>query len=154
MAGLAGAQVNVQVLDEETLKSKEQVKLNTIGRYPLLQGKTGAITGTWAICQYICQQTRKLNGESALDEAKINQWIGWNQTQLQPAVQTPADDQANQIKALFKSLNSSLSSTKYVAGKSLTYADVLLAITITESVQHLDAKQHAKTIDWLKEVYG
>lgn len=87
VADLVGANLDVEVVSEETRKSKEFLKLNPANRYPLLKVDTGVITGTWPIAKYISNKSKQLVGQNALEDARINQWIGWNATQLYPSSQ-------------------------------------------------------------------
>lgn len=87
MAALAGANLDVEFVDQEKRNSKDFQKLNPTGRFPLLQVEQGVIAGTWPVSKYIAKQSNQLQGGNALSEAKVNQWIGWNATQLYPTSQ-------------------------------------------------------------------
>jgi len=145
---MIGAKLQLEVLDEATLKSKDQMKLNPTGRYPMILHQNTAITGNWPIARLLSSQTGNLGATNALTQARINQWVGFNETQVIPSVQS------GDLKDVVKTLNSALTSSKYLAGEHLTYADILVAISLSSASWDKKMKKDgSKVTTWLGELY-
>jgi glutathione S-transferase len=82
---LVGVSLDIVTLDEDQRVSKEQKAMNPSGKYPLLETKEGSLSGVVPIVKYLCKKGKKLMGDnSAVTQAKIDQWCFWTVSSLQP----------------------------------------------------------------------
>ena len=72
VAELTGSSLDIVIVDEATLNSKEHQKLNPLGKYPLLETKEGCIAGALPICKYMCKVLKSMLGNGVLEQTKID----------------------------------------------------------------------------------
>ena len=135
---------------KDKFKDPEFLKLNPRGQIPVLivdgePVKEGAAIITWLLDTH--DKDGKLMPKSGLARAKALEWLMWCNASLHPAcgkmfwLNKPAasvlsDDVKGQLKTLFLAQIQSLwdeaearlATSKYLAGDSITAADILLAV--------------------------
>jgi glutathione S-transferase len=144
--------------------SPEFVKINPLSKVPALIVDDNIITEGAAILQYINEiapNTKLLPKEGAIERAQALKWMMFVYSNVHPhfaRVFAPArygDDETNikekaedSLHELFSILNTQLSNNDYIAGSSLSIADLYLGVAInwqgvlknslTENYTHID----------------
>ncbi|XP_050942758.1 elongation factor 1-gamma-like [Cucumis melo] len=126
-------------------KSPEFLKMNPIGKVPLLQTPDGAIFESNAITRYVaCLKDSGLYGSSPIDYGHIEQWIDFSSLEIDSHISTilaprygygvyyaPAEEAANAaLKRSLGALNSYLASNTFLVGHSVTLADIVLTCNL------------------------
>lgn len=74
---------NVRIPSSEW-KSPEHLKRHPLGKVPVLETPEGHIYESLAIVRYLARKAGKLYGNNPAETAQIDQWLEFNNTQLQP----------------------------------------------------------------------
>jgi glutathione S-transferase len=135
-------------VDAVKMKSPEFLKLNPRGQIPLLIVDGEPVKEGAAIMTYLLDthdKDGKLMPKSGLPRAKALEWLAWCNASLHPAAGkvfglsrlTTLDEKAMeelkkayvaQLQSLWDEAEARLGKTKYLAGDSLTVADILLSV--------------------------
>lgn len=139
--------VPFEAVKQDDLKSPEFLKLNPRGQIPLLvvdgePVKEGAAMITWLLDTH--DKDGRLMPKSGLPRAKALEWLMWNNASLHPASgkmfwlgKSGLDEKTRtelskiftgQLQALWDEADVRLAKTKYLAGESITAADILMAV--------------------------
>ncbi|WVY93165.1 hypothetical protein V8G54_032253 [Vigna mungo] len=122
-------------------KTPEFLKMNPLGKVPVLETPDGPISESNAIARYVA----RLNGDNALylstpiDNARIDQWIDFSTLEIDSNILKlylprfgyapylpPAEEAANSaLKRALGALNTHLASNTYLVGHSVTLADII-----------------------------
>ncbi|BAT86715.1 hypothetical protein LR48_Vigan09g276400 [Vigna angularis] len=122
-------------------KTPEFLKMNPLGKFPVLETPDGPVFESNAIARYVA----RLNGDNALylstpiDNARIDQWIDFSTLEIDSNILKlylprfgyapylpPAEEAANSaLKRAFGALNTHLASNTYLVGDSVTLADII-----------------------------
>lgn len=157
---LEAAQVEhkVQWISFEDLKTEKITKYNPHGKIPILVTPEGAIYESMAIIRHVARVSGKLGGATPLEEALIDQWLSWTNTEVAPllhsfwyqtiglafpSISYKAEDITRGKEAFSHALailNDHLADKKVLVGNSHTIADFALlphvyqaiAFTLTE----------------------
>ncbi|ESW20570.1 hypothetical protein PHAVU_006G220100 [Phaseolus vulgaris] len=125
-----------------TTKTPEFLKMNPIGKVPVLETPDGPIFESNAIARYVA----RLNGDNALylstpiDNARIDQWIDFSSLEIDANILKvyiprlgytpyfpPVEEAANSaLKRALGALNTHLASNTYLVGHSVTLADIIM----------------------------
>lgn len=137
--------VPFETIKQTDLKSPEFLKLNPRGQIPLLvvdgePVKEGAAIITWLLDTH----TSSLLPKSGIERAKALEWLMWGNASLHPAcgkmfwlnkltldeaVKTElAKVITGQIQSLWDEADARLAKHKYLAGETLTAADILITV--------------------------
>ena len=83
---LEAAQVDhkVQWISFEDLKSERIMKFNPQGKIPILVTPEGPIYESMAIIRHVARVSGKLGGSTPHEEALIDQWLSWTNTEVAP----------------------------------------------------------------------
>ncbi|XP_010030200.2 elongation factor 1-gamma [Eucalyptus grandis] len=122
-------------------KTPEFIKMNPIGKIPVLETPDGPVFESNAIARYVCRlkADNPLYGSSLIDYAHIEQWIdfsslevdanilNWLRPRMGRAVYLPPAEEAviAALKRALGALNVHLSSNTYLVGHSVTLADII-----------------------------
>jgi len=148
-AALCGASLEVIVVDEATRTSKAHAKINPTGRLPLLELEEGTISGVSTICKHLFRVSKRLSSMSQVEQARVDQWLGWCNTTLAPTCeaiesgifgnaqifQAHWNDASKEVKASIKMINTALNGKKWLVGENVSVADIMVASTLLTSFQ-------------------
>jgi len=135
-------------VDAAQMKSPEFMKLNPRGQIPLLIVDGEPVKEGAAIMTYLLDthdKDGKLMPKSGLPRAKALEWLAWCNSSLHPAcgkvfglgrlegvdeksMEILKKSYVGQVQALWDEADARLAKTKYLAGDSLTVADILLSV--------------------------
>ncbi|PQM42270.1 Elongation factor 1-gamma [Prunus yedoensis var. nudiflora] len=129
-----------------TNKTPEYLKLNPIGKVPLLETPDGPIFESNAIARYVARlkADNPLIGSSLIDYAHIEQWIdfgsleidaniiSWFRPRFGYAVYLPPAEEAaiSALKRALGALNTHLASNTYLVGHFVTLADIIVTCNL------------------------
>merc|ERR1712183_1063498 len=127
-------------------KTPEFLKMNPIGKVPVLETPRGPIFESNAIARYVTRlkADNPLYGSSLIDYAHIEQWIdfaslevdanigGWLRPRMGRAVYLPPAEEAaiSALKRALGALNTHLASNTYLVGHSVTLADIIMTCNL------------------------
>lgn len=166
MEALIAAQYNqVEVCCPEFEMGKENkteafLKMNPNGKVPTLKTPEGAIFESTAIARYIARMRNDtgLMGVTFYQQAQVDQWIDWSNTELVPALNPwlytirgylPPNpkvvEQGKQnTKALLTILNKWLAEHTFLVGERITLADIIMVCQLFYPMKFImDAKYRA-----------
>lgn len=130
-----------------TNKTPEFLKMNPIGKVPVLETPDGPIFESNAIARYVARlkADNPLLGLSLIDSAHIEQWIDFSSLEIDTnilrwfiprvgfAVYVPQAEEAAiaSLKRALAALNTHLASNTYLVGHSVTLADIIMTCNLT-----------------------
>jgi elongation factor 1-gamma len=145
IANYAGVELEIpQFTMGESNKTPEFLKMNPMGRVPVLQFPDGrSIFESGAILRYLASQdkTNHLLGRNEAETAEVDQWLYFAVATIEPPAATwlyplygyrEYDETAHQnavaeLKRVFDALNKWLDNRTYLVGERLTAADLSVA---------------------------
>merc|ERR1719223_2010952 len=169
VAKLAGKQVELKLIDQETKDSKDYKAVNPQGKFPLLETPEGIVSESMTIAKFLAHGHPTLLGSSTVERAQVDQWTTWiiagNYQKGYPAIRSilgvaPIEKDAfkksvDAIKANVRAINDSLKGD-WLVGSSVTVADVTIAAILSMAFQLvLDAgfkKAAPKACEWFARV--
>ncbi|KAL6512145.1 hypothetical protein OROGR_021742 [Orobanche gracilis] len=129
-----------------TNKSPEFVKMNPIGKIPVLETPDGCVFESNAIARYVARLNSDgaLYGSSLIDYGHIEQWIDFSATEVDANIASwiyprlgyrlylpPAEEAAiASLKRALGALNTHLASNTYLVGHGVTLADIVMACNL------------------------
>ena len=144
--GVDVAEVAVEM--GKTNKTPEFLKMNPLGKVPVLETPEGAVWESNAIARYCARlndNKAKLFGRSAIEEAQVEQWLDW----VRGEVEVPGavwlypifgiieeNPQATKlaiedVKKAMDTLDQHLKTRTFLVGHRLTLADIVVSQTLT-----------------------
>ncbi|KAJ4717534.1 Elongation factor 1-gamma [Melia azedarach] len=139
-----------------TNKSPEFLKMNPIGKVPVLETPEGPVFESNAIARYAARlkADNPLYGSSLIDYAHVEQWIDfasmevdaniskWVYPRLGYAVFLPPAEEAAiaALKRALGALNFHLASNTFLVGHSVTLADIILTCNLYMGFVHIMTK--------------
>ncbi|GLT56292.1 hypothetical protein SLA2020_293420 [Shorea laevis] len=127
-------------------KTPEFLKMNPIGKVPVLETPEGRIFESNAIARYVTQlkADNPLYGSTLMDYARIEQWIDFASMEIDSNIGKwfyprwglgvylpPAEEAAiAALKRALDALNTHLVSNTYLVGHSVTLADIILTCNL------------------------
>ncbi|KAK7302378.1 hypothetical protein RJT34_13266 [Clitoria ternatea] len=127
-------------------KSPQFLKMNPLGKVPVLETPDGPVFESNAIARYVARLKggNTLFGSSPIDTARIDQWIDFASLEIDSNIMTlvlprlgyaqylpPVEEAANAaLKRSFGALNTHLASNTYLVGHSVTLADIILTCNL------------------------
>lgn len=137
-------------------KTPEFLKMNPIGKVPVLETPDGPIFESNAIARYVTRMKpdNPLYGSSLIDYAHIEQWIdfssleidahlvAWFRPRMGRAVYLPPAEEAtiSALKRGLDALNTYLASNTYLVGHTVTLADIILTCNLFNGFTRLMTK--------------
>ncbi|GKV24459.1 hypothetical protein SLEP1_g34072 [Rubroshorea leprosula] len=128
-------------------KTPEFLKMNPIGKVPVLETPEGPIFESNAIARYVTQlkADNPLYGSTLMDYARIEQWIDFASMEIDSNIGKwlyprwglgvylpPAEEAAiAALKRALDALNTHLVSNTYLVGHSVTLADIILTCNLS-----------------------
>jgi elongation factor 1-gamma len=143
-AEYSGVQVEVTPNFEMGVSNKtpEFLKMNPIGKVPVLETPDGPIFESNAMARYVTRLVpdNPLYGSSLIEYARIEQWIDFAAMEIDANISKwfyprmgwgvflpPAEEAAiSQLKRSLGALNTHLASNTYLVGHSVTLADIIM----------------------------
>jgi len=139
----------------------------------VLETAEGDVSSTNAVVKYVSALgAGKLLGASNIAKAQVDQWLAWRETTIAPTWKVVSagvfgcpgiqaadyNEQAKNLKAHMKILNTALEGRKWLVGDSVTLADIVLATALQGAFQTvLDAgfRKAMKNVEpWVSSVYA
>lgn len=127
-------------------KTPEFLKMNPMGKIPVLETPDGAVFESNAIARYVARLNpdNALFGSSPIDYAHVEQWIDfaslevymnlsrWGYPRMGYGVYLPPAEEAAiaGVKRALGALNTHLASNTYLVGHSVTLADIIMTCTL------------------------
>nr|CAD1840934.1 unnamed protein product [Ananas comosus var. bracteatus] len=127
-------------------KTPEFLKMNPIGKVPVLETPDGAIFESNAIARYVARlkDDSPLYGSSLIEYARIEQWIDFSSMEIDanigrwliprlgfaPYVPSAEEFAISSLKRALNALNTHLASNTYLVGHSVTLADIIMTCNI------------------------
>jgi glutathione S-transferase/putative methionine-R-sulfoxide reductase with GAF domain len=154
--------VTVVVMSDEQRKNADHLKKFRTTATPQLECPEGCLTESTAIAKYFARMdsSKGLLGQNSLEEAQIDQWLMFAQTELFKVFGNaiapifgwrPIDPKDHQegvkgLKDIAKSVNAKLEGKKYLVGEKITLADYILAAGLMMPFQLLFEVNYRKSI--------
>ena len=139
---ITGAKIDLENIDlSEIEKRNSLVQKTPTSTFPFLETNEGNISESKAIAYYLCKKYKpELLGESALEKAKVNQWIEFASCEINNCSKNiiypifgwsdfskeSFDKDNSKIKDHLKIIEKELSKNEYIIGNKMTLADILL----------------------------
>ncbi|XP_066329798.1 elongation factor 1-gamma 2-like [Miscanthus floridulus] len=127
-------------------KTPQFLKMNPIGKVPVLETPDGAVFESNAIARYVTRlkADNPLYGSSLIDYAHIEQWMDFATTEVDantgkwlyprmgfyPYAAVTEESAIAALKRAFGSLNTHLASNTFLVGHSVTLADIVLTCNL------------------------
>jgi len=142
VADLSQVQVQEIILNEEEAKGKEFKSKSLTGKFPFLETEEGPLFESAAIARYFARRggNSSVAGESAWEQAQIDQWIDFSTSSVLPHLMSiyrgtfhnigDADSYNESVKSIkdsLKVLNTHLQGKDFLVGNKITVADVVVA---------------------------
>ncbi|KAI4296171.1 hypothetical protein L6164_036151 [Bauhinia variegata] len=137
-------------------KTSEFLKMNPIGKIPVLETPDGAVFESNAIARYVTRlkANNPLYGSSPIDYGHIEQWIDfssleidanlviWYRPRVGRATYLPPVEEAaiSALKRALGALNTHLASNTYLVGHSVTLADIIMICNLFSGITRLLTK--------------
>ncbi|KAE8687417.1 Elongation factor 1-gamma 2 [Hibiscus syriacus] len=137
-------------------KTPEFLKMNPIGKVPVLETPEGPIFESNAIARYVTRSKadNPLFGSTLIDYARIEQWIDfasmevdaniakWLYPRVGLSVYLPPAEEAAiaSLKRALGSLSTHLASNTYLVGHSVTLADIIMTCNLYMGFFHIMTK--------------
>lgn len=129
-----------------TNKSPEFLKMNPIGKVPVLETPDGPVFESNAIARYVARlkADNQLYGSSLIDYAHVEQWMDFSATEIDanisrwlyprlgfwPYIPAAEEGAVAALKRALDALNIHLASNTYLVGHSVTLADIVMACNL------------------------
>ncbi|XP_043721683.1 elongation factor 1-gamma-like isoform X2 [Telopea speciosissima] len=127
-------------------KTPEFLKMNPLGKIPVLETPDGPVFESNAIARYVTRlkSDNPLYGSSLIDYAQIEQWIDFSTTEIDSNIRRwlyprfglmpylpPVEETAiSALKRALGALNMHLASNTYLVGHSVTLADIIMVCNL------------------------
>lgn len=139
-----------------TNKTPEFIKMNPLGKVPVLQTPDGPVFESNAIARYVVRSKpdSSLYGSSLIDYAHVEQWMdfaateidsgigGWLYPRLGYRVYLPPAEEASiaALKRALEALNTHLASNTYLVGHGVTLADIVTVCNLSHGFKSVMTK--------------
>ncbi|KAL8059963.1 hypothetical protein ABFX02_03G121700 [Erythranthe guttata] len=137
-------------------KTPEFIKMNPLGKIPVLETPEGAIFESNAIARYVVRSSAdsSLYGSSLIDYGQIEQWMDFSATEIDASIAgwlyprlgyrlylPPAEEAAiASLKRALGALNTHLASNTYLVGHAVTIADIVMTCNLAIGFQGVMTK--------------
>ncbi|KAJ6846579.1 elongation factor 1-gamma 2-like [Iris pallida] len=129
-----------------TNKTPEFLKMNPLGKVPVLETPDGPVFESNAIARYVTRlkADNPLYGSSLIEYAQIEQWIDFAATEIDsnlarwlypragfmPYIQQAEEFALNALRRALDALNTHLATNTYLVGHSVTLADIIMTCNL------------------------
>lgn len=127
-------------------KTPEFIKMNPLGKIPVLETPDGAVFESNAIARYVARSKgdNLLWGGSLIEYARVEQWMDFAATEVDPNIARwlyprlgymPYNAQSEEfgiagLKRALEALNTHLASNTFLVGHSVTLADIVMTCNL------------------------
>ncbi|CAH9108505.1 unnamed protein product [Cuscuta europaea] len=141
-------------------KTPEFLKMNPLGKVPVLETPEGAVFESNAIARYVAKlkSDNSLFGSSLIEYAHIEQWMDFSTTEVDAniarwlyprlgfiAYVPQAEEIAiSALKRALDALNTHLASNTYLVGHSVTLADIVMTCNLSYGFKYILTKSFTK----------
>lgn len=141
-------------------KTPEFLKMNPIGKVPVLETPDGPVFESNAIARYVAKMKPNdpLFGSSLIEYAQIEQWNDFSATEVDANIARwlyprlgffahipPVEEFAvGALKRAFDALNTHLASNTYLVGHSITLADIIMVCNLSHGFRYIMTKSFTK----------
>nr|GMD66549.1 elongation factor 1-gamma 2-like [Ipomoea batatas] len=141
-------------------KTPEFLKMNPIGKVPVLETPEGPVFESNAIARYVAKlkPDNPLFGSSLIEYAHIEQWSDFSATEIDGSIGRwlyprlgygvhlpPAEEAAvAALKRALEALNTHLASNTYLVGHSVTLADIIMTCNLSIGFKMIMTKAFTK----------
>lgn len=147
-----GVEHSIHWISHEESKSDWFLKINPLGKMPVLETPQGHISETIAIVRHAARLGQKLGGETEHEQAQVDQWLSWLATEVSslfihfvyqtfgfdfPGLSTNPNDHKKGKEAFIKHLeylNKHLEGRNAIVGNSLTVADYAIIAALYQPI--------------------
>ncbi|RAL42985.1 hypothetical protein DM860_009767 [Cuscuta australis] len=143
-----------------TNKTPEFLKMNPLGKVPVLETPDGAVFESNAIARYVAKlkNDNPLFGSSLIEYARIEQWMDFSATEIDanlarwlyprlgfyPYLQPSEEIAISALKRALDALNTHLASNTYLVGHSVTLADIVMTCNLSVGYRFILTKSFTK----------
>lgn len=146
--GWIGKPFDVDLVKKENLKTPEYLKINPMGKVPVLDDGGFILSENAAVLTYLAGKfpDAKLEGDGSLKgKAIVHHWLGLVNSEIHPAykplfgataylgddkaIEKSKDNARKQLRHIFEIVNTQLGKTNYIAG-TRSIADAYLFVTV------------------------
>jgi elongation factor 1-gamma len=85
-AKFLGIELEFNRIPKSEWKSAEHLKRHPLGKVPVLETPEGCIYESLSIIRYLARKAGKMYGSTPGETAQIDQWLEFNNTQIQPYI--------------------------------------------------------------------
>ncbi|CAH9120366.1 unnamed protein product [Cuscuta epithymum] len=141
-------------------KTPEFLKMNPLGKVPVLETPEGAVFESNAIARYVAKlkSDNSLFGSSLIEYARIEQWMDFSVTEVDVNIARwlyprlgfvtyvpQAEEIAiSALKRALDALNTHLASNTYLVGHSVTLADIVMTCNLSYGFKYILTKSFTK----------
>lgn len=141
-------------------KTPEFLKMNPLGKVPVLETSDGAVFESNAIARYVAKlkNDNPLFGSSLIEYAHIEQWIDFSATEIDanlarwlyprlgfyPYLQPSEEIAIAALKRALDALNTHLASNTYLVGHLVTLADIVMTCNLSVGFRFILTKSFIK----------
>ncbi|PIA47221.1 hypothetical protein AQUCO_01400125v1 [Aquilegia coerulea] len=132
--------VNVKLVENFQMgvsnKTPEFLKMNPMGKVPVLETPDGPIFESNAIARYVTRQKENnpLHGCSLIEYAHVEQWIDFASLEAEEAAIAG-------LKRALGALNTHLASNTFLVGHAVTLADIIMTCNLYPGFSHVMTKK-------------
>ncbi|XP_020274678.1 elongation factor 1-gamma 2-like [Asparagus officinalis] len=150
-------------------RTPEFIKMNPMGKMPVLETPDGIVTESNTIARYVTclKPDNPLYGSSLIENAKIEQWVDFAATELDPSIagwvyprvgfrpfiQGVEELSISNLKRIMEALNSHLASNTYLVGNSVTLADVVMTCNLHPGFNRVMTKSFTSQYPHVERYY-
>jgi len=138
-----------------TNKSPEYIKMNPMGKVPLLVTPDGPLFESNAIARHVARLKDQLLGSTPYEKAQVEQWCDFGATEVDANLArwvypkwgfVPTTDKIEEFciasfKRCLGALNTFLSSHTYLVGNSVTVADIIVVCNLQLGIRTVITKE-------------
>ncbi|PSS31865.1 Elongation factor 1-gamma like, partial [Actinidia chinensis var. chinensis] len=150
-------------------RTPEFLKMNPIGKVPVLETPDGPIFESNAIARYVTRlkDANLLGGSSLIESAHIEQWIDFASLEIDANIMRwfiprigfalylpPAEEAAiSALKRALGALNTQLASNTYLVGHSVTLADIIMTCNLVLGFSRIMTKSFTSEFPHLERYF-
>ncbi|KAI3861017.1 hypothetical protein MKX03_026686 [Papaver bracteatum] len=160
--------VDIQVVQNAT-QSPEFLKMNPIGKVPVLETPNGPVFESNAIARYVARlkEHNPLLGSSLIEYGHIEQWIDFSSLEIDaniyrwlyprfghaPYIPLVEEASVAALKRALTALNSYLASNTYLVGHGITLADIIMTCNLAMGFRYLMTKSFTSEFPHVERYY-
>ncbi|KAI3962433.1 hypothetical protein MKW98_010984 [Papaver atlanticum] len=160
--------VDIEVVQNAT-QTPEFLKMNPIGKVPVLETPDGPVFESNAIARYVARlkEHNPLFGSSLIEYGHIEQWIDFSSLEIDaniyhwlyprfghaPYIPLVEEASVAALKRALTALNSYLASNTYLVGHGVTLADIIMTCNLAMGFHYLMTKSFTSEFPHVERYY-